>query len=103
MSNIMQSIDCFDRGVRDYGNKKGIHYRLRGIRNPVWSSFDQENASRRFKVGLEVGFDKNAQQQIKEFLRDKDFDFIIGSLHRAEGLDLFNGDFFRGKRAPGGL
>lgn len=49
------------------------------------------------KVGLEVGFDKNAQQQIKEFLRDKDFDFIIGSLHRAEGLDLFNGDFFRGK------
>lgn len=49
------------------------------------------------KVGVEVGFDKNAQQQIKGFLRDKEFDFIIGSLHRAEGLDLFNGDFFRGK------
>ena len=49
------------------------------------------------KVGLEVGFDKNSQHQIQEYLRDKDFDFLIGSLHRAEGLDLFNGDFFRGK------
>lgn len=49
------------------------------------------------KVGLEVGFDKNSQRQIQEYLRDKDFDFLIGSLHKAEGLDLFNGDFFRGK------
>jgi histidinol-phosphatase (PHP family) len=49
------------------------------------------------KVGLEVGFDKNSQHRIQEFLRDKDFDFLIGSLHRARGLDLFNGDFFRGK------
>jgi histidinol-phosphatase (PHP family) len=49
------------------------------------------------KIGLEVGFAKNSQPQILEFLRDKEFDFLIGSLHRAEGLDLFNGDFFRGK------
>lgn len=49
------------------------------------------------KIGLEVGFDKKSQPQIREFLRDKEVDFLIGSLHRAEGLDLFNGDFFRGK------
>lgn len=49
------------------------------------------------KVGLEVGFDKNSQHQVREYLRDKNFDFLMGSLHRAEGLDLFNGDFFRGK------
>ena len=49
------------------------------------------------KLGLEVGFDNNSLPQIQEYLLDKDFDFLIGSLHRAEGLDLFNGDFFRGK------
>lgn len=50
------------------------------------------------KVGLEIGFDKRAQQQINTYLEDKDFDFLIGSLHRVDELDLFNGEFFRGKR-----
>lgn len=50
------------------------------------------------KVGLEIGFDKKAQQQIKEYLEGKDFDFLIGSLHWIDEVDLFNGEFFRGKR-----
>lgn len=49
------------------------------------------------KSGLEVGFDKRAQPQIETYLKDKKFDFLIGSMHRVEELDLFNGDFFKGK------
>lgn len=50
------------------------------------------------KMGLEVGFDKNAKNQIEEYFKGKDFDFLIGSMHRIDNLDLFNGDFFKGKR-----
>ena len=49
------------------------------------------------KYGLEVGFDKRAQKQIEAYLKDKEFDFLIGSMHCVEELDLFNGDFFNGK------
>lgn len=49
------------------------------------------------KSGLEVGFDIRGQQQIEAYLKDKEFDFLIGSMHRVEELDLFNGDFFDGK------
>jgi histidinol-phosphatase (PHP family) len=50
------------------------------------------------KVGLEVGFDIKAEQQIHEYLRDKDFDFLIGSLHFINEVDLFRSDFFSAPR-----
>lgn len=50
------------------------------------------------KVGLELGFDKRAQHPIEAYLKGKDFDFLIGSMHRVDELDLFNGEFFNGKR-----
>ncbi|KLU65963.1 histidinol-phosphatase [Desulfosporosinus acididurans] len=50
------------------------------------------------KIGMEVGFDKWKQQQIKDYLENKEFDFLIGSMHRINGLNLFNGDFFAGKK-----
>lgn len=49
------------------------------------------------KCGLEVGFDKDAEERIVEYLRDKELDFIIGSMHRADGFGLFDGSFFEGK------
>lgn len=63
---------------------------LEGVRNRFGKQLS-------LKLGLEVGFDKGAQHQINEYLRDKDFDFLIGSMHRIDGLDLFNGEFFEGK------
>ncbi|AFQ45353.1 histidinol-phosphatase HisJ family protein [Desulfosporosinus meridiei] len=66
-------------------------------RQAVFRARERYGKQLSLKIGLEVGFDKNSQHQIQEYLEDKDFDFVIGSLHRAEGLDLFNGEFFRGK------
>lgn len=55
------------------------------------------------KVGLEIGFDKKAQQQINSYLEGKEFDFLIGSLHFIDEVDLFRSDFFNAQRIHEGV
>lgn len=50
------------------------------------------------KLGLEIGFDKRAKKQITDYIEGKDFDFLIGSLHFIDEVDLFKGNFFRSDR-----
>lgn len=48
-------------------------------------------------LGVEVGLQPHLVQKIKDFCESVDFDFIIASSHVVDRLDLYNGDFFKGK------
>jgi len=52
-----------------------------------------------FKVfmGVEIGYQPHLNQRINAFLSEYPFDFVICSIHVGDGLDLYNGDFFKGK------
>lgn len=49
------------------------------------------------KIGIEIGYEKNYRQEIEEFLKRYDFDFVISSIHYGEDKDFYLGDFFAGK------
>lgn len=55
------------------------------------------------KIGLEVGFDLKAAQEIRDYLEGKEFDFLIGSLHFIDEVDLFRSDFFSAQRIQVGV
>ncbi|ATW23866.1 histidinol-phosphatase HisJ family protein [Candidatus Formimonas warabiya] len=48
--------------------------------------------------GLEMGLQPQVMERNRDFVRKNPFDFIIGSVHHIDGLQLFNGDFCQGKR-----
>jgi histidinol-phosphatase (PHP family) len=48
-------------------------------------------------MGVEIGYQPQLHQQYDKFLSAHDFDFIICSMHLADGLDFYYGDFFIGK------
>jgi histidinol-phosphatase (PHP family) len=47
--------------------------------------------------GVEIGLQPHLKQKIEEFCKNTDLDFIIGSTHVVDQLDLYNGDFSNGK------
>lgn len=49
------------------------------------------------KIGVEIGYERNYKDEIKEFLDKYKFDFIISSIHNGNDLDFYAGDFFTGK------
>lgn len=48
--------------------------------------------------GLEIGLQPKAIPKSIDFVTNHQFDFIIGSVHYVDGLELFNGDFCAGKQ-----
>ncbi len=48
-------------------------------------------------LGVEIGLQTHIKQKVSDLERKYPFDFIIGSIHTADRLDLYNGDFFEGK------
>lgn len=46
------------------------------------------NGKLEIKKGLEVTYQKKREYEIKEFLKDKDFDFVIGSVHLIGDFDI---------------
>ncbi len=49
----------------------------------------------RIVKGLEVGIQHHIIEECKDMVMDYSYDFVICSLHGAEGKDLHNGDFFK--------
>lgn len=47
---------------------------------------------------VEIGLHPSVKSRNEQFVRDHQFDFIIGSVHIADDLDLHNGDYFKGKQ-----
>ncbi|EGL81494.1 histidinol phosphate phosphatase HisJ family [Caldalkalibacillus thermarum TA2.A1] len=46
---------------------------------------------------VEIGLHSSVKEKNEQFVRGHQFDFIIGSVHIADDLDLHNGDYFKGK------
>ncbi|MFA7533685.1 MAG: histidinol-phosphatase HisJ family protein [Tissierellaceae bacterium] len=49
------------------------------------------------KIGVEIGYEKNQKEEIRDFLGKYPFDFVISSIHYGDGRDFYLGDFFHGK------
>lgn len=47
--------------------------------------------------GIEIGLQPHVLKECRQFLEDKDFQFIIASVHAAQKLDLHSGDFCKEK------
>ena len=48
-------------------------------------------------VGVEMGYQKKYKTEIEAFVKKYPFDFVIGSIHYGDGMDFYNGDFFKEK------
>lgn len=48
-------------------------------------------------LGVEVGLNKLARAENDAFIARADFDFVIGSIHLVDGLDIYYPDFFADK------
>ncbi len=49
------------------------------------------------RKGLEIGLQSHLLDEIEKLLRDKDFDFILGSIHYVNKIDLFGKQFYKNK------
>jgi len=52
------------------------------------------------RLGVEVGLRPCARDANENFLRQADFDFVIGSIHLVDGVDIYLPEFFAGKDKP---
>ena len=50
-----------------------------------------------FKVlmGVEIGYQAHLKKALNTFSSEHPFDFVIASIHAGDGLDFYNGDFFK--------
>ncbi|HAX03737.1 MAG: hypothetical protein A2Y45_08540 [Tenericutes bacterium GWC2_34_14] len=48
-------------------------------------------------LGVEIGYQPHLNQRLESFLSRYPFEFVICSIHVGDGLDFYNGDFFKGK------
>jgi histidinol-phosphatase (PHP family) len=48
-------------------------------------------------LGVELGYQPHLKERNKAFTLKYPFEFVISSIHFCDGLDLYNGDFFKGK------
>ena len=49
------------------------------------------------RLGVEVGLRKSARAANENFIAQADFDFVIGSIHLVDDLDIYYPDFYIGK------
>lgn len=48
-------------------------------------------------MGVEIGYQPQVIERIDKLVRSFPFDFVMGSIHACDGLDLYTGEFFEGK------
>lgn len=53
--------------------------------------------------GIELGMQPHVCTQNTALVKDKDFDFIIGSIHKVTGKNMYTGDFLIGKSDKEGI
>lgn len=51
----------------------------------------------KFLRGIEVGLQFEHRQNFQKFMRGREFDFVIGSMHRAQLEDFCDGTFYRNR------
>lgn len=53
----------------------------------------------KIRRGMEFGLTRDNQEQFRRDLRRRDFDFVLGSIHFVDGLDVYMPPFWEGKTA----
>ncbi len=48
-------------------------------------------------LGVEIGYRPHLNDRLNQFLSKYPFEFVVCSIHSGDGLDFYNGDFYRGK------
>ena len=51
----------------------------------------------KIRRGMEFGLTRDNQEQFRRDLRRRDFDFVLGSIHFVDGLDVYMPPFWEGK------
>ncbi len=82
----------FDPHDWGYGNYK--YETLQAQIAQVRARFDQN--SLRIGFGVEVSYEARHEDEIRQFLDGKEFDLVLGSVHRAGGLSL-EGELYEGR------
>lgn len=57
----------------------------------------KEIRGEKVRLGVEVGLRKSARAANEKFIAAADFDFVIGSIHVVDDLDIYYPDFYIGK------
>ena len=57
----------------------------------------QAKTSVSLDVGVEIGYQPHLKKRLKTFINSYPFHFVIASIHLGDGLDFYNGDFFKDK------
>ena len=48
-------------------------------------------------LGIELGMKEDCLEQSRKLIKDNSFDYVIGSIHLVENLDLYYSDYYEGK------
>ncbi|MBN2299571.1 MAG: histidinol-phosphatase HisJ family protein [Acholeplasmataceae bacterium] len=56
-----------------------------------------KNEQFQLSLGVELGYQPHLKERNKALTEAYPFEFVISSIHFCDGLDLYNGDFFKGK------
>ncbi len=102
MENIVKA--CIDKGLKEIAltdhmefcqNWIPTDYNIYQIEfNRLKSKYEKDI---NLILGVEIGLGVSMQKEIKQFISQNNFDFVIGSLHDIEGVEFHTGDFFRNK------
>lgn len=77
-------------------------YKLPGELDFTFNPVDYMNEYKKFRgekvrLGVEIGMRKSAREANKNFLAQADFDFVIGSIHAVDNVDIYEKDFYADK------
>jgi len=64
---------------------------------PAITALKERSENLTLLCGVELGIQAEHAGACRRFLHGHSFDFIIGSMHRAKALDLYNGQFYEGR------
>lgn len=62
--------------------------------NTLYNYIEQYKDKITIKKGIEVGLQPHILNKCEDYVADKDFDFIIGSIHSVSKEDLYSGNLF---------
>lgn len=63
----------------------------------VIKDLQNKNKDIEILMGVEIGYQAHLKEKLKDLLSAFPFEFVICSIHCHEGMDFYNGDFFKGK------
>lgn len=100
-------ISAIKKNIKEIAFTDHIDFDYPGLNNFLIDTENYVNKIKEYNIkyrneinilcGIEIGLQPHVKKDIKNIVDKYLFDFIIGSIHVVDKLDLYNGDFFVGK------